>query len=169
MGTMDSLDQLRDQLLDEIAQAGDLDRLEEVRVAALGKKGRVTARLKELGALDGDARKEMGARLNAVKQAVSEHIETRRAALADAAMASRLAQDRIDVSLPVRPEAEGRIHPISQTLEEVTAIFAEMGFSVAEGGDIEDDFHNFTALNIPPEHPARQMHDTFYLPEREDG
>src|SRR5262249_60440113 len=95
--------------------------------------------------------------------------EARRAALAEADLADRLARDRVDVTLPARPEPLGKLHPISQTIDEIIAIFGEMGFRLAEGPDIEDDFHNFTALNIPPDHPARQMHDTFYLPARPDG
>ena len=98
-----------------------------------------------------------------------EALDARRAALEGGALDARLGSEKIDVTLPVRPEVQGRIHPISQVLDEMVAIFGDMGFSVVEGPDIEDDFHNFTALNIPPEHPARQMHDTFYLPEREDG
>jgi phenylalanyl-tRNA synthetase alpha chain len=107
--------------------------------------------------------------LNAVKDAVSSTIDARKQHLGDAALDARLAGERVDVSLPPRPEHEGRIHPVSQTIDEIVAIFGEMGFKVAEGPDIEDDFHNFTALNIPESHPARQMHDTFYLPERADG
>ncbi|MBZ0325574.1 MAG: phenylalanine--tRNA ligase subunit alpha, partial [Alphaproteobacteria bacterium] len=99
----------------------------------------------------------------------ADAIEARKAALADDALAAGLEAERVDVTLPPRPEAEGRVHPISQTIDELTAVFADMGFTVAEAGDIEDDFHNFTALNIPPEHPARQMHDTFYLEPRADG
>ncbi|MBE9554093.1 MAG: phenylalanine--tRNA ligase subunit alpha, partial [Proteobacteria bacterium] len=101
--------------------------------------------------------------------AVAAAMEARKATLGDAALEAQLAAETVDVTLSARPEAEGRLHPISQTLDELVAILGEMGFSIAEGPDIEDDFHNFTALNIPPEHPARQMHDTFYLPERQDG
>ncbi|MHA1113167.1 MAG: phenylalanine--tRNA ligase subunit alpha [Alphaproteobacteria bacterium] len=165
----DSLDRLGTELLAEVAGADDLDALENLRVKALGKKGAITARLKGLGALAADERKAAGQALNALKQSLAEAIEARRAVLADAALAAGVEGDRIDVTLPARCEAEGRVHPISQTIDELTAIFADMGFTVAEAGDIEDDFHNFTALNIPPEHPARQMHDTFYLQPRDDG
>ncbi|RKQ73550.1 phenylalanine--tRNA ligase subunit alpha [Oceanibaculum indicum] len=166
---MEDLNRLRDELLAEVGQAADLEALDRARVAALGKKGRITELLKQLGGLDPDARRQAGQDLNQVKDAVAEAIEARKAGLADAALNARLAAERIDVSLPPRPEQRGFIHPISQVMEELTAIFGEMGFAVAEGPDIEDDFHNFGALNIPPEHPARQEHDTFYLPDRADG
>ncbi len=160
------LDALRRELLDAVAQVSAPAALDEVRVAALGKKGRLTGLMKTLGGLDPEARRAAGAALNAVKDEVAAAIEARQAELARAGLAARLARERVDVTLPVRPERQGRIHPITQTVEEMVAIFGAMGFSVAEGPDIEDDFHNFTALNIPPEHPARQMHDTFYLPDR---
>lgn len=166
---MDQIDGLRDELLSTIAAAADLAALEATRVAALGKKGRITGLMKGLGGLDPEARREAGARLNALKDEIAAALEVRKGALERAALTERLARERIDVTLPVRPERTGRLHPISQTLDELIAIFADMGFTVAEGPDIEDDFHNFTALNIPPEHPARQMHDTFYLPAAADG
>ena len=125
--------------------------------------------MKSLGGMDPDARREAGQSLNALKTEIAAAIEGRKTTLEDAELEQRLAADRIDVSLSSRPETDGRLHPISQTYDEVVSIFVELGFTVAEGPDIEDDFHNFTALNIPPEHPARQMHDTFYLPEKEDG
>lgn len=164
----DTLDQLQDALLGDVNGAGDLDTLETLRVAALGKKGRITAEMKNLGGLSPDERKERGQALNKIKEAVASAINLRKEALEDAALNERLQAESIDVSLPVRPEEMGRLHPISQTWDEIVAIFGEMGFTVAEGPDIEDDFHNFTALNIPPEHPARQEHDTFYL-QGEDG
>ena len=164
---MENLEALKSELLGAVDAAGDLAALDAARVAALGKKGRITGLMKTLGGLDAEARREAGAALNVLKETVAEAIETRRRALERAAMAGRLESERIDVSLPVRPETQGHVHPISQTVDELTAIFAEMGFSVAEGPDIEDDFHNFTALNMPEEHPARQMHDTFYLPHRD--
>jgi phenylalanyl-tRNA synthetase alpha chain len=138
-------------------------------VAALGRKGRITELMKGLGGLDGEVRKERGRALNLLKDALTDAFEARKAALAESELDVRLEQERVDVTLPARPEREGRIHPISQTIDEMTAIFGEMGFAVAEGPDIEDDFHNFTALNIPPEHPARQMMDTFYLKAKPDG
>ena len=166
---MEDLDALRSELMAAVARADDAQALEGVRVAALGRKGSVTALMKGLGALQADQRKIVGAQLNQFKDTLAAAIEARREDLADAALDARLVDERVDVTLPARPQAEGCIHPISQTIDEVTALFGEMGFSVAEGPDIEDDWHNFTALNIPPEHPARQEHDTFYLPGTKDG
>lgn len=166
---MDDLADLRGQVLAAAAEAETLAALDEVRVAALGKKGRLTALMKQLSGLDPEARRARGQALNAARDEIAAAIEARRAALDKAALDARLAAEPLDVTLPVRPDAPGFVHPISQTMDEVIAIFAQMGFTVAEGPDIEDDFHNFTALNIPPEHPARQMHDTFYLPEKADG
>ncbi len=160
---MEDLDSLKDRLLREVGEAADLDALEQVRVAALGKKGRVTGLMKQLGGLGPEERKATGQRLNAIKDAVQAAIEARKAELAEAELNARLERERIDVTLPARPVQVGRIHPISRTIEEMIAIFGELGFEVAEGPHIEDDFHNFSALNIPPEHPARQEHDTFYL------
>lgn len=152
-----------------ITAAADLPALEVVRVGVLGKKGTLTLRMKEIGTLPVDARKDAARDLNLAKDRLSAALDARGRALEQAALAARLASEKVDVTLPVRPEREGRIHPISQVMDEIVEIFAAMGFSVAEGPDIEDDFHNFTALNIPPEHPARQMHDTFYFPEKPDG
>ncbi len=166
---MEDLDQLRSQILGEIAAAGDPAALDAVRVAALGKKGRVSLLMKGLGALDADRRKAAGEALNTLKTHLFEAIDARRAVLESDSLGARLAGERLDVTQPARFAAQGSIHPITQVTDELVAIFADMGFSVAEGPDIEDDFHNFTALNIPPEHPARQMHDTFYLPEIADG
>ena len=166
---MDDLNQLRAQILDDIAAADDEAALEAVRVVELGKKGRVSLLMKGLGGLEPAERKAAGQELNTLKSELFEAIDVRRAALKSGALDARLAAEVIDVTQPARPEAPGTIHPITQVTDELTAIFADMGFSVVEGPDIEDDFHNFTALNIPPEHPARQMHDTFYLPEAEDG
>ncbi|MFC7333782.1 phenylalanine--tRNA ligase subunit alpha [Rhodocista pekingensis] len=166
---MTALAELTADLLAAVEAAPDLPALEEARVAALGKKGRITAMMGDMRSLTPEERKERGQQLNALKDQVAEAIEARRSVLKKEALAQRLEAERIDVTLPARPEAEGRIHPISQTIDEIVAIFASMGFTVAEGPDIESDFHNFTALNIPPEHPARQMHDTFYLPPAGDG
>jgi len=166
---MENLDELQSELVAAVDAAATLNDLEDLRIATLGKKGRVTALMKGLGSLAPEERRDAGQSLNVVKTVVAEALETRRTALTEAELDARLAADRVDVTLPVRPETAGRLHPISQTVDEIIAIFGEMGFTVAEGPDIEDDFHNFTALNIPPEHPARQMHDTFYLPEQEDG
>jgi phenylalanyl-tRNA synthetase alpha chain len=166
---MDELESLRTRLLAAVAAATDPAALEEARVGALGRKGEITARLKELSSLDGDARKLAGQALNRVKDEVQAAIEAAQRGLAEAEFERRLAEERVDVTLPVAPDRSGRIHPISQTIDEIVAIFGEMGFRVADGPHIEDDFYNFTALNIPPDHPARQEHDTFYLPEQPDG
>ena len=165
----DSLDTLQEELLGAVAGASDLDALEEVRVRALGRNGVLTERLKGLSQAAPEDRRALGQGLNAVKNAVSDAIEARKTDLESSALDQRLATETIDVTLPPRPEAQGRIHPISQTVDEMVAIFCEMGFTVAEGPHIETDFNNFTALNIPADHPARQEHDTFYLPEKEDG
>ena len=166
---MDELESLRTRLMAVVAAASDPAALEEARVSALGRKGEITARLKELSSLDGEARKTAGQALNRIKDDVQTAIEAAQRRLAEAEFERRLAEERVDVTLPVAFERAGRIHPISQTIDEIVAIFGEMGFRVAEGPHIEDDFYNFTALNIPPDHPARQEHDTFYLPEQPDG
>jgi phenylalanyl-tRNA synthetase alpha chain len=167
--TTENLDSLRDELLAEVEAASDLDALETLRVAALGRQGRITALMKGLGQVAAEERRERGQALNTVKDAIAGAIAARQERLEDDALDARLVDERIDMSLPPRPQAAGRIHPISQTIDEMVAIFCEMGFQVAEGPHIETDFNNFTALNIPPEHPARQEHDTFYLPEKPDG
>jgi phenylalanyl-tRNA synthetase alpha chain len=166
---MNDVETLRAELLAEVDQAGNLEALEQVRITALGKKGRLTERMKALGGLDPDARRAAGQALNAVKDTIAAALDGRKAALAGSELNARLARERIDVSLPPRPEARGRIHPITQTIDELTAIFCEMGFTVAEGPDIESDYYNFTALNIPEDHPARQEHDTFYLQPDAEG
>jgi phenylalanyl-tRNA synthetase alpha chain len=166
-----SLAALETELVGAVEAAPDLARLEDVRVQALGRKGRVSELMQRLGQLPPEERKSFGQAVNRLKDRVGEALEARRQTLAAAALGERLAQERADVTLPVRsgPLQDGRIHPVSQVIDEITEIFADMGFSIAEGPDIETDFNNFTALNIPPEHPARQDHDTFYLPEGPDG
>jgi phenylalanyl-tRNA synthetase alpha chain len=163
------LDAVRDAVLTAVATAKGADALEALRIAELGKKGRITQMMRSLAGMDPDGRRRAGAALNALKGEVADAIDRRKAALAEAALDARLMEERLDVTLPSRPEAHGAIHPVSQTIDEVIAILGEMGFSVVEGPDIEDDWHNFTALNIPPEHPARQEMDTFYLPGRAGG
>jgi len=157
-------DTLKTDLLAQVDAADSLQALEDVRVAALGKKGAITAQMKNLGGLDPEERKAAGQALNAIKADVATAIEAKKTDMADAALNAKLLAERIDVTLPTRPETQGFVHPISQTIEEVVAILGEMGFAVAEGPEIEDDWYNFTALNIPEDHPARQEHDTFYLP-----
>ena len=166
---MQNIDSLEKELTDTIQQAGSIEELERARVAALGKKGKVTELMKGLGAMSPEERKSAGPALNALKNRVSEEIDKATERLKAAELEARLASERVDITLPTAPEPQGTLHPVSQVIEEITEIFARMGFEVALGPDIEDDFHNFTALNIPPEHPARQMHDTFYLKEKEDG
>ena len=158
------LEKLKADLAAEIAAAGDADAVEKIRVAALGRKGMITELMKTLGTFAPDARRARGAALNALKDEIAALLDARGAAFADRALDARLASESVDVTLPPRPERTGRIHPVSQTLDEVVAILGDIGFTVAEGPDIEDDWYNFTALNIPPDHPARQEHDTFYLP-----
>jgi len=166
---MDDLNTLREELMAAVNGATDTAALEEARISALGKKGRLSVMMKGLGAMDPEERKSMGQALNALKTEVADAIESAKTALENAKLDAGLDADAVDVTLPVRPQTEGRIHPISQTIDEITAILGEMSFTVAEGPDIEDDWHNFTALNIPPDHPARQEHDTFYLPGEQDG
>ena len=161
----DDLTLLKQEFIAAIIAAADIAALEDVRINALGKKGRITDLMKTLGALNPEARKARGAALNVLKDEISRHIDARQAELAVADLEMRLERERIDVTLGIRPQHEGRVHPISQTIDEITTIFASMGFVVAKGPDIESDHTNFTMLNIPPDHPARQMQDTFYLPQ----
>ncbi|MGY6644053.1 MAG: phenylalanine--tRNA ligase subunit alpha [Salinarimonas sp.] len=162
---MTDLKQLEGDLLARIADAEDETALEQLRVAALGKKGTISDLLKSLGGMTPEERKTKGPVINGLRDKVQQAINARREALGAAALEARLASERVDVTLPVResPETRGRIHPISQVIDELTAIFADMGFSVAEGPDIETDYLNFTALNFPEGHPAREMHDTFFM------
>jgi phenylalanyl-tRNA synthetase alpha chain len=162
---MTDLAALKLETLAAIAAASDESTLEAARVAALGKKGSISAVLATLGKMSPDERRSAGAAINALKDEVTEALASRRALLRAAALENRLKADALDVSLPVRPAGSvaGRIHPISQVLDEVTVIFAEMGFAIAEGPDIESDDYNFTKLNFPPGHPAREMHDTFFF------
>ncbi|HZT49386.1 MAG TPA: phenylalanine--tRNA ligase subunit alpha [Hyphomicrobiaceae bacterium] len=158
-------------LIAEIGAAADLAAIERVRIAALGRKGRVPELMATLGSLPADQRKAFGQAVNGLKARISEALEARKAELERGELSARLAAEKADVTLPVRagPLQEGRIHPVSQVFDEVVEIFGDMGFAVAEGPDIETDDYNFTKLNIPPEHPARQDHDTFYLHPKADG
>src|ERR1700724_2294371 len=168
---MTDLAQLESQILADIAAAGDEAALEAVRVAALGKKGLISALLSTLGKMSPDERKTQGAAINLAKDTVSAALTARRDILKSAALDARLASETIDVTLPLRetPAEQGRIHPLSQVMDELTAIFADMGFAVAEGPDIETDDYNFTKLNFPEGHPAREMHDTFFFNPKPDG
>lgn len=156
------LEQLRADLLAAIDAAAGLDALDAVRVHALGKQGAVTGLLKTLGAMTPEQRQVEGPRIHALREAVTEAIATRKAGLEQAALDARLASETLDMTLPVDRTAPGSVHPVSQVMDELAEIFADLGFAVATGPEIEDDWHNFTALNIPETHPARAMHDTFY-------
>jgi phenylalanyl-tRNA synthetase alpha chain len=161
---------LQSEILAQVTAASDEASLEAVRVATLGKKGSVSALLATMGSLSPEDRKVQGPLFNGLRDTVTQAIAARKTELADAALDARLAGETLDVTLPARPENSGTVHPISQVLDEVVAIFAELGFGVAEGPDVEFDDYNFTKLNIPPDHPARQMQDTFYVaPQKGDG
>ncbi|MFN9009530.1 MAG: phenylalanine--tRNA ligase subunit alpha [Hyphomonadaceae bacterium] len=166
---MTDIDTLSRDLFAQLDAAQDEAAVELVRVNALGKKGSVSELLKGMGGMSPEERQTFGPLVNGLKQSLSDAIAEKKEALAQTALDARLLAERIDVTLPVRPERRGKIHPIMQVFEEVQTIFADMGFSIAEGPDVEDDFHNFTALNFPPKHPARDMHDTFFFEEKEDG
>ena len=157
------LDTLTQDWLGRIAAAADLPALEAERVAALGKQGAVTGLLKSLGAMSPEQRQREGPRIHALREAVTAAIAERKEALDNAELARRLAAEQLDMTLPVAPPREGSVHPVSQVMDELAEIFADLGFSVATGPEIEDDWHNFTALNFPENHPARAMHDTFYV------
>jgi phenylalanyl-tRNA synthetase alpha chain len=166
---MADFDLSTDDILREIAAAPSPQALDEIRIKVLGRRGSLTLAMRELGVLEAGERRRAGVTLNAAKDRITAALGEASARLSRAALEERLATEFADVTLPVPFASAGRIHPISQTVDEIVAIFGEMGFAVAEGPHIEEDFYNFTALNIPPEHPARQEHDTFYLPERPDG
>ena len=161
---MENLESLKTELLAQVNGASDIRSLEEVRVAILGKKGKITEMMKTLGYLSQEEKIALGKGLNILKSEVEKALSDQKSTLETKELETKLAAETIDVTLPIRPESQGRLHPISQIYEEVTAIFGQMGFSVAEGPDIEDQFHNFNALNMPANHPARQMQDTFYIP-----
>jgi phenylalanyl-tRNA synthetase alpha chain len=168
---MSDIAKLEAEIMNSVSSSNDEAALEAVRVAALGKSGSVSALLKTLGGMSPDERKAKGPAINGLKERVTQAITERREALKDAALDQKLATETVDVTLPVRetPADAGRIHPISQVIDELTAIFADMGFAVAEGPDIETDDYNFTKLNFPEGHPAREMHDTFYFNPGPDG
>jgi phenylalanyl-tRNA synthetase alpha chain len=160
---MDGLDALKQRYLDGIAKAADEASLEDLRLAAIGKKGEVSLKMRELGKMTPEERQVAGPALNALKDEIASALAAKKEALGDAALDERLHAEWLDISLPGRPRRQGTIHPISQVTEELAAIFADLGFAVGEGPQIETDFYNFDALNIAPEHPARQEHDTFYM------
>ena len=166
---MTDLAKLEAELTAAVAGASDLNALEAVRVGALGKQGLVSALLKTLGSMTPEERQTKGPEINGLRDRVAAALAGRKAELDAAALDAQLAAERLDLSLPAPPRRKGSVHPTLQVMDEMIMIFAEMGFSVAEGPDIEDDFHNFTALNFPPKHPAREMHDTFFFNEKPDG
>ena len=166
---MTDLTVLEAELAASIAASADLSQLEALRVSALGKQGSISNLLKTLGSMSPEARKETGPLINSLRDRVQSAIAERKAALEGEALAARLKAEALDLSLPVAPRRVGRVHPTMQVMDEMIAVFAEMGFAVAEGPDIEDDFHNFTALNFPPKHPAREMHDTFFFSPDDKG
>jgi phenylalanyl-tRNA synthetase alpha chain len=168
---MADIDTLERDITSAVSAASDEAALEAVRVSALGKKGSVSELMKTLGTMSPEERKSQGPALNALKDRVTNAIAARREALKEAELSRRLNEEKLDVTLPLRPSPleTGRIHPVSQVIDEITAIFADLGFSIAEGPDIETDYYNFTALNFPAGHPAREMHDTFFLNGSRDG
>ena len=157
----------REDALAQIAAAQDLGTLETLRVAFLGKQGSISGLLKTLGAMSPEERQTTGPQIHALREAVTEALVTRKDTLEGAALEARLASETVDLTLPAPEVPRGSIHPVSQVMDELAEIFADMGFSVATGPEIEDDWHNFTALNIPESHPARAMHDTFYFPDKD--
>ena len=165
---MEDLESLKTQILSNINSAEDIKTLEDIRISSMGKKGVITEQMKNLGTLPLEQKIEMGKKLNVVKSEIEQAIVTQKEILEAKELNEKLKKETLDITLPVRPEIQGRIHPVSKIYEEVVAIFGQMGFEVAEGPDIEDQFHNFNALNMPHNHPARQMQDTFYLPNKKD-
>jgi phenylalanyl-tRNA synthetase alpha chain len=160
---MQSLENIKAEAVVAIEAASDITALEELRVSYLGKKGALTGLLKNLGQLSAEERPKAGAEINAVKHQVNEQLNARKASLQGAALAAQLAEEAIDVTLPGRRAETGSLHPITRTIQRMETFFSSMGFEVVEGPEIEDDYHNFEALNIPAHHPARAMHDTFYV------
>ncbi len=162
---MSDIETLQNELITAIDSASTLETLEAVRVAALGKQGSVSALLKTMGGMSPEERQTQGPIINGLRESISSALATKKAELETAELNRRLATERIDMTLPAPDAPRGTIHPVSQVMDELAEIFADMGFAVAEGPEIEDDWHNFTALNIPETHPARAMHDTFYFPD----
>ena len=163
---MTDLGQMQSDLIARISAADSLDTLEAIRIEALGKAGSVSALLKTLGSMTPEQRTSDGPRINGLREAVTAALAARKAELESAALTARLASERVDLTLPAPETPRGSVHPVSQVMDELAEIFADMGFAVAEGPEIEDDWHNFSALNIPETHPARAMHDTFYFPNQ---
>ena len=164
---MTDMTEITGRYIAQIDAAADLDALEGVRLTALGKQGEIALLLKTLGKMTAEERATAGPAINGAREAVADAIAAKKAALETAAINAQLATETLDMTLPPPPRATGSIHPVSQVMDELSEIFADLGFSVADGPEIEDDWHNFTALNIPETHPARAMHDTFYFEEKD--
>ena len=157
-----------EQALARIGAVGELGALEQLRVEFLGKHGSISGLLKTLGTLSAEERQVVGPQIHALREIVSSALAERKQSLEAAALAEQLSRDTLDLTLPASEAPRGSIHPVSQVMDELAEIFADLGFAVATGPEIEDDWHNFTALNIPESHPARAMHDTFYFPDKDD-
>jgi len=166
---MTDLNTLKTDLIAQVEAAPDAAALEAIRIAALGKSGQISELLKSLGKMSPEERREQGPLINGLRDAVASRLAERKAQMEAAELDRRLAAEGVDLSLPAPPRRRGSVHPTMQVMDEMVSIFAEMGFSVAEGPDIETDFSNFTALNFPPKHPAREMHDTFFMAAEEAG
>ena len=164
---MKEIEKIEKSLIEKLDSAESKDALEKIRVYALGKKGLITESMRSLVQMDIEERKLFGKKINLLKEKITNLINEKRSLIEGAGLESKLKSEFLDLSLPADLELDGTVHPISQVIQEVSLIFGEMGFDIADGPDIEDDWHNFTALNIPPEHPARQMHDTFYIENSE--
>ncbi len=166
---MSGIESLTEQALADIASADAPDAIEALRVSLLGKNGSITAQLKSLGALPADQRKTAGEVINRARDVISQALSARKVELDDAVLDARLSSETIDVTLPGRNATRGGLHPVSRTLERIVEIFGRLGYELADGPEIEDDWHNFEALNFPPHHPARAMHDTFYMADESGG
>jgi len=169
MGNFQNIDEMLNQALSAIEKANNTTELENIRVSVLGKNGSFTLLSKTLATLPNEQKKDFGYELNIAKKQIEEQLSNKKISLAEQELNAKLAKETIDVTLPIRDEHQGRIHPVSKIYEEVVAIFGQMGFDIAEGPDIEDQFHNFNALNMPVNHPARQMQDTFYIANKESN
>lgn len=162
-----NIEEIKKDSLAKIDNLSSVKELEDLRVALLGKSGSITGLLKEIANVPAEKRKEYGQEINSLKEEISSYLDQKKEKLSRAELETQLAKEKLDLTQPSRGRVAGKVHPISQTIEEITLIFAAMGFAVEEGPSIEDDWHNFTALNIDENHPARQMHDTFYMPSKD--
>ncbi|PPR79073.1 MAG: Phenylalanine--tRNA ligase alpha subunit [Alphaproteobacteria bacterium MarineAlpha2_Bin1] len=165
---MNELNKIEEFIIEQLEKADSEYLIEKIRVYALGKKGKITQIMRSLSGMSIDERKSFGKEINNLKSKISELINAKRLLIQSVDLEKKLKSESLDLTLPINLESNGNIHPVSQVFQEVSLIFSDMGFDIAEGPDIEDDWHNFTALNIPPEHPARQMHDTFYIKKEND-